>query len=183
MQVALGLMWCNKEVNNVSTEPKQDMSINFWGKMAVFLCFTAEFFCNHATITLDYKYNVCETVLWTIALGALIPGVIKLNRRASRINGTPIAEKEPAIERQLSQRASSKRPRAQSAPSEKTIDSTAVILFTYMIALTCILFVGQLCLDHIPLQYRLWREDVASGATFKPFFIGLESSINERVVS
>ena len=178
-------MWCNKEVNNLSSEPKQDMSINFWSKMAVVLCFTAEFFCNHATITLDYKWNVCETVLWTVALGALIPGVIKLNRRALRLNGTQLEQQAPEqAERTLSQRSSTRRPRGQSgSSSSKTIDTTSVIVLTYMIAVTCILFVGQLCVDHIPLQYRLWREDVSSGTTFKPFFIGLNSSINERVVS
>ena len=153
--------------------------------MAVFLCFTAEFFCNHATITLDYKWNVCETVLWTIALGALIPGTIKLNRRALKLNGQLVERQADPVqlETQLSQRSSKRRPRAQSAASEKTMDCTSVIFFTYMIALTCILFVGQLLVDHIPLQYRLWQEDAAANAQFKPFFIGLNSAINERIVS
>jgi hypothetical protein len=101
MQVALGLMWCNKEINKHLRDDMQDVSINFWAKMAVFLCFSAEFFCNHATITLNYKWNVVETVLWTVALGALIPGVIKLNKRARRVNNAPIVGTAPAqLERQ-----------------------------------------------------------------------------------
>ena len=50
-----------------------------------------------------------------------------------------------------------------------------------MIGLTCVLFVGQLCVDHIPLQYRLWVESDISLRL--PFFIGLDSAINERIIS
>ena len=126
MQVALGLMWCNKEISVYDGD--NGGSLNFWSKMAVFLCFTAEFFCNHATITLCYFWNVIETSLWTVALGALIPGVLRLNRRAKQIHGA---------------RASRQK--------QEEIDATSVIFFTYMVLLVCILFVVQLCVDHIPL--------------------------------
>ena len=42
-------------------------------KLAFFLCFIAEFYCNHAMFVKEYYWNIHETVLWTIAQALMFP--------------------------------------------------------------------------------------------------------------
>ena len=56
-------------------------------------------------------------------------------------------------------------------------------LFALLVTGEGIVFNLFLFYDHIPFQYRLWQEDLASGKPYIDLWTGVESSIDDRIVS
>lgn len=84
-QMALGLMWCSREIKKHDKSEAHHLQIDNKAITAVILCVIAEFFCNHAMIVGNYFLNVIEASLWTIALGMLIPDAIRMIVRSRAI--------------------------------------------------------------------------------------------------
>lgn len=115
MQLALGIMWCVRQIRDHDNSDHQ-LDVNSIDQKAIaaaVLCFVAEFFCNHAMITGNHFLNVIEASLWTIALGILIPDTIKMIIRAKKI-----------------------------FDNHPDIDGSQLILFLWFVLATCICFVG-----------------------------------------
>lgn len=67
--------------------------------------------------------------------------------------------------------------------NKENVDVTHVMLFTFFSCMACSVFTFVLLLEHIPLQYRLWIEDLESGKTYYPLWEGFLSSMVDRVRS
>ena len=126
---------------------------------AVLFCFIAEFFCNHGMITGNHFMNVIETTLWNIALGGLIPDTLKLFLKSKEI-----------------------------FDNHPEIDASQVNRYILCCLICFIIFVVQVSFDHMPTQYKLWKEGQLLTETIgNPhdynFWDGLKSTLFDRTVS
>ena len=126
-QIALALNWAVKDIKELS---KPGTISNDWERYiyhaswaAVYLCATAEFFCNHGMFVENCWYNIIEVSLWTIAMLLLIPCSIYLLRRLDKIKP------------QKGQR----------------IDTYWTRRFLQLLLAVCVVFVGDATTDHIPM--------------------------------
>jgi hypothetical protein len=55
-------------------------------KFSVMACIIAESCCNYAMFTLDYTFNVFETILWTVSIAAIAPYAFYIHYKVIRIN-------------------------------------------------------------------------------------------------
>jgi hypothetical protein len=127
MQLALGLMYCAREIKKHDEDKANHLNIDNKAISAVFLCAIAEFFCNHAMIVGNYFLNVIEASLWTIALGILIPDAIRLIVRSKTI-----------------------------FKNDDKIDASQIDKFLGCFIVMSTFFVAEVSIDYIPSQYKLW---------------------------
>lgn len=92
--------------------------------VSVALCIIAEVFCNHAMYTTNTYWNLYETILWTIAIGMLIP--VALYMRYLIYLRIP----------------------------ENKYNANEIKIITTLILIAGIVFVFELLFDHIPSQYK-----------------------------
>lgn len=158
MQIALGLMWCARQIKKYDPNHKDSdlKSIDRRAIQAVVLCFIAEFPCNYACITGIHFFNVIETTLWNIALGMLIPDCYRLYNKSKEL-----------------------------FDNHNEIDGSQVTKFILYCLITCVVFLTQVSFDHMPTQYRLWVEgkEIENNSHLYDFWPGLKSTIFEREVS
>jgi len=160
-QVGLAMMRANMEIKLLKGGERNQLTwvesaVNYCSMASIAMCILAEFFCNHGMFVENYFYNVIETTLWTLALGILIPCCVYLLHELQTISD-------------------------QYSKGITTVDVSQTRLYLIMMFLVCVAFVIELCQDHIPMCYRMWKLKEAAGTPDRDLLEGIKSSMFDRI--